>query len=306
MALRYKGIRTYLITKNRYMGWSSKYFDDLIVVNNFDILKELDFDFLHIQGNNGVYFDYHKLTDKPILYDFYDIYGMCGGGFNNSEENYILDNYYKIIAGYDISSTPEHVRQKTVEFHSYPLRQFFIPNHCGAKYFLIYAGCLCPSGSSSDKEFFSNCRKYHDQGCCVDIYYSPQSKYKVRKYNTDGVKMFRGLELEKATLVFSKYGFGLFVNFESQNYHHRIPSKFWHYLESGLPVIVHENMRYHAKIVEDEGIGIVISDGDNIRAKIDRYDYLELVKNVYEYREKICMDDMIGKLIAVYNELWRD
>lgn len=71
-------------------------------------------------------------------------------------------------------------------------------------------------------------------------------------------------------------------------------SKFAYFMEAGIPIIVHESFSI-AQLVETQGIGIVVKAKDVLNLKklldITEDEYLQLVANVYRFRESFTYND---------------
>jgi len=83
------------------------------------------------------------------------------------------------------------------------------------------------------------------------------------------------------------------------HYENILPTKFFTYMEMGLPVIVSDDMITVSRIVQENGLGIVISQqelkeldriADNFRAE-----YCQFIDNIRAYRQRWNMDKMVGQ-----------
>jgi hypothetical protein len=78
-------------------------------------------------------------------------------------------------------------------------------------------------------------------------------------------------------------------------------SKLFTYIASGLPVIVSEEFGYMARIVETEGIGIVVGKKDlkNLTPVLAACDYNELLNNIMAAREKYSIESKIPEIMEL-------
>lgn len=81
-----------------------------------------------------------------------------------------------------------------------------------------------------------------------------------------------------------------------------LPSKFFTFMEAGIPVIVSQELEYVANLVREHGLGIVITqqDIDSLSALLKMADRTALQKNIHHYRQEHCMDHHIQKLENFY------
>jgi glycosyltransferase involved in cell wall biosynthesis len=75
-------------------------------------------------------------------------------------------------------------------------------------------------------------------------------------------------------------------------------SKLFTYLAAGLPVIVSEQFEYMAKIVLDDGIGVVVSRNDlrDLTSVVEQIDYAEMLGNINYAQKKYSMSSQISGL----------
>jgi hypothetical protein len=78
------------------------------------------------------------------------------------------------------------------------------------------------------------------------------------------------------------------VRIDNAHFDYMVPSKFFTYMEAGLPVLVSRKLRAVADLVEKNGVGMVVEDGGE--AHLDRVMqgwhefYPKLVDNVENFR----------------------
>lgn len=81
-----------------------------------------------------------------------------------------------------------------------------------------------------------------------------------------------------------------------------VPSKFFQYLEAGLPVLVSDRFASVCELVERYGIGVVIRSGEICRLDtlLRELDYPRLRRNVSAARDVLSMDAQIPRLEKLY------
>jgi len=77
------------------------------------------------------------------------------------------------------------------------------------------------------------------------------------------------------------------------------------YLEAGLPILVNKQLKYFADLVQKNKIGLVIEDWNlsDLKSKIKKENYAQLVRNVIKFRDKYSMENNINKFIKFINKL---
>jgi len=216
-----------------------------------------------------------------------------------------------------------------MEFHSYPCEEFIGD---GEKFsdldggiHIVYGGIVIspnrPRRLYGDVQFMKLIDKLTGQGIYFDIYPSPHFRSSsTRRRSSDYIKLseespffnFRQAVLpDMAPREFAKYDFASMmylldgVEFDREHYRMTIPSKFFKYMEAGLPVIVTEELQYVSRLVKEYEIGIVVSQKeiDNLSEIIKSYDYDKLRANVKEAQKQFSMERHIGRLIDFYNRV---
>jgi hypothetical protein len=87
-----------------------------------------------------------------------------------------------------------------------------------------------------------------------------------------------------------------------QFYHNCFGSKFWSYVEAGLPIIISKEHGYMAEMAADLGVGIPfgMEDLPDLGRLIARYDYREMKKNLEKVQNEYSMERRIERLLAFY------
>jgi len=85
------------------------------------------------------------------------------------------------------------------------------------------------------------------------------------------------------------------------HYQNILPTKFFTYMEMGIPVIVSDEMTAVSRIVHENGLGLVISHRDlkNLDTILDdsRAEYGRFIDKIKSYRQRLSMDVMIDNLL---------
>ena len=215
-----------------------------------------------------------------------------------------------------------------IGFHSYPAREFFaepLPSSQrtanGSR--LVFIGTL--NSSNLPREYFGDVqlmpmiRRIIGQKIHFDIFLLP---YQARNNSLwdytylDNVNPYfnlrPGLPPDRVTEALTSYDYGvMFYPFDkdlrvkSNHLEGILPTKFFTFMEAGIPVIVSEELAYVASTVREYGLGIVVSqkDIDSLQSLIDRTDHENLVKNIRAYREEHSMDKHIRTLESFYERV---
>ncbi len=110
-----------------------------------------------------------------------------------------------------------------------------------------------------------------------------------------GYQFLFGLEGIKLRRRLATYEFGLMIydfhgNIIGKNHFKNIvPTKFYLYLESGLPILISEEFEAACSLVSEHKIGVVVSQSDlpNLEGILNNVDPTELKKNVLVLRENL-------------------
>lgn len=76
-------------------------------------------------------------------------------------------------------------------------------------------------------------------------------------------------------------------------------------LEAGLPMIVSPQLECIRELVEKYGIGIIVKDEDlnTLKQIIEKYDYVDLKRNVIKAREALSLSNQVPRLEKFYEKL---
>ena len=81
-----------------------------------------------------------------------------------------------------------------------------------------------------------------------------------------------------------------------------MPSKFFTYLEAGLPVLVNSEFTGVCALVREHGLGVVVEQADfhRLAEVLAAVDLQALRQNVARYRERHSVDARIGELEGLF------
>jgi len=216
-----------------------------------------------------------------------------------------------------------------IEFHSYPVQEFFAPpappggaeKTPSEEFRLAFIGTL--NASNLPKEFFGDVqllpmlKRLVRQKIHCDIFLLPyQAKnnslwdYSYFENSTPYFNILNGLPPDEITHALIDYDYGVMFYLFSDDFrvlpdHLQgiLPTKFFTFMEAGIPVIVSEELAFVATIVRKHGLGVVVSqeDLDSLPALLASADRDTLCANIYRYREENVMDNHIVKLARLYD-----
>ena len=266
-----------------------------------------------------------------------EIWGKANAELSFFSERFAFKNSDGFILGYspeamEILKNRYNIKIPMMEFHSYVCDEFKSGNNgkhsnMDGKIHVIHGGMVQPSHLPGrmfgDTQYCRLIETITKQGIYFDIYLNPQYNFfRTKQLFGDYILMakanplfsFRkGLPPDEATNEFSKYDFGAMIAFLDrgggfdEHIQTRLATKFFTYLEAGLPVIVNEEFQYPARLVKEHGIGIVVSQKDiyNLPAIINSYDRKKLIANVRKAQTELGMGKHIGRLITFYEQVHR-
>lgn len=119
--------------------------------------------------------------------------------------------------------------------------------------------------------------------------------------NYPNYRFLFGYEGNQIRKVLSTYKIGaMFYDFKDNiigknHFKNMIPTKFYLYLEAGLPIILSEEWEEAAKIIQNHNLGTVIKQNEikNLKNILDNLDFDNLKSNVLNYREILYQDSMV-------------
>ena len=185
----------------------------------------------------------------------------------------------------------------------------------------VFAGGLPPFDKRRIPEFFSDAQLVtafspllaNNPNLKIDVYnnplmvakkdynkmYSPHVKM-AQKYQNYNFKVgSAGIKIRR---ILSKYSFGLMVyNIESnlfgpKHFENIVPTKFYLYIEAGLPVIVSSEFSYLAELVRYNDIGLVCtwSSKLDLIKLTSQVDLIKIKNNVIKFRNEQAVKAVIG------------
>jgi glycosyltransferase involved in cell wall biosynthesis len=165
----------------------------------------------------------------------------------------------------------------------------------------VYQGSLSANGSHYDlRDHFAAIAR---SGVAIDVYPNRDAPaYRELAARTPGVRLMARLEPSALLRALPAYDVG-WAGFNSGlNAAHldtALPNKAFEYLASGLPVAAgpHAALR---RLVEDEGVGIVVPDPAGLGPALARTDLDGLRARVAERRHRFTVEGHIGGLVAFY------
>lgn len=272
----------------------------------------------------------HFIFDQK---EYDSIFGEKSFKHEEKSIGYILEKSSGVIFNYQANSSKivlDHYSHAPalMHFHSYPLPDFFASmdaEKSNQSIRIVFAGTLSPSyypeGPFGDVKMLELIQIVIDQGLEFNVYINPYQKKTVKgvfwdyEYLAEKDSKFiirdgigpECLPNEICTMDYGCLFYKFPKEFTVKNEHisNIIPTKFFSYIEAGIPIIVCEEFTALVNIVEEHGLGVVVTQDDlfQLSSVIERFDYAMLSGNVQKYRELFSMDNKIDKLIQFYNSV---
>ena len=250
-------------------------------------------------------------------------------------ENYVMNelsaatafNYSSkaLIPRIRAHNSPIHV----TDFHNYILspgqQRQQIPDHHN-RYSIVHAGIVQPSSRAKhvagDMQFLELARTLAVQDIALHLYPSPHTARRKQRsqlqeyidyskqepyFTYHDPVLPNELASELGEFGFGSVLFGSTGLAETPITRHwiaadGIPSKFFNYLDAGLPVLSNEFAPELEKLLNKFGIGIVVPDHDkpHLRKILGDLDYQQLRSNVLEAQQHFSMENNLSRIIALY------
>lgn len=219
-----------------------------------------------------------------------------------------------------------------ITFHCYPTRQLC---HTDQEYRppaerqdatkLVFVGSLPPTSHPrelyGDVQLMPMIRELLGLGFEFDVllpptHYIDNPAYGDYRYLHDEDKGFRfrnGVYPEQLSETIAGFDYGvMFYRFPEHlrigkpHFDFMMPSKFYSFLEAGLPILISEEFKYVGSIVREHGLGLTLPQDDITRLDevLARHDPMEFRSNIEAYRKTIHMEDMIHEVVDFYNSLF--
>jgi radical SAM superfamily enzyme YgiQ (UPF0313 family) len=215
--------------------------------------------------------------------------------------------------------------------HSYPERSFALPEDevlaaapANDAPHLVFIGSLAPSSlpaeAFGDVQLLPLIKNTLRQRVPFDVFLAPYADKGAAAYADyaflEGADPLFTLRNAVSPLGLARqlagYSFGvMFYRLKpdlligKKHFRGMLPTKFFSFIEAGLPVAVSEELEFVARIVAENGLGVVLSqrDLDDLPNVLARADQRTLRKNILAYRETCWMDGKIEELSALYMKL---
>jgi len=239
----------------------------------------------------------------------------------------------KVLSHYGHTYTNKLVKKYNLSKKQF----MFFPEYCSKENFhfrtnisysnekkLLYAAQIVstskPENLSEAKQIFNTMKKFTKQKVLVDFITLPfnydrifdplnqevWADYLYEHYFNEYFKIKKGIAFDAT--IFQEYHFGipggLYYNKKDVtciNACNAITSKISLYLEAGIPLLVNKKWKELAKLVVENDIGILVNNDDldniNKKLRISQKRYIQLVENVYKFREKFTYNNKTMKPI---------
>ena len=169
---------------------------------------------------------------------------------------------------------------------------------------VVYQGSLSANGSHYDlRGHFAAIAR---SGLPIDVYPNRDAPaYRELAARTPGLRVMETLEPAALLRALPAYDVGWAAFNSGLNAAHldtALPNKAFEYLASGLPVAAgpHRALR---RLVDDEGVGLVITDPADLGATLARTDVDALRARVADRRHRFTVEGHIGDLLAFYRDV---
>ncbi|MBI4804290.1 MAG: hypothetical protein HY795_03550 [Desulfovibrio sp.] len=214
-----------------------------------------------------------------------------------------------------------------IHLHSHPLKEFFadVPLGAAGRRSLVFCGTLNPSNYPAppfgDVQLLGLIRELAAQGVAFNVFLNPYQRKGERGAFWDYEYLARteplftvheGVGPDQLPATIGGFGWGSMVYrfpevFTMQRPHlsHILPTKFFSFLEAGLPVIVSRELEAVSELVREHGLGLVVGQDEISRlgGLIDEVDYEALRQNVRVYRAEHDLDGRLNGLLKLYSKV---
>lgn len=230
-------------------------------------------------------------------------------------------------SGHQLIQEHYNFERPCLQFYAYPLQEFTVPGLPPAPQDkepprLVFAGGLMPPVAArrfghTNHLMFDLIHQVTSVGLKFTIYanqnakdmrWHRQAEYFLMQKRHPGFTLKAGLPFWRIPRAMRRHHFCLFYdNLKKQRYNklhfkELMPTKFFTYLESGLPIIVYPQISYVHQLVLEYGLGISYDPFQpaTIAPKIKEAHYVNLTQNIASFREKIWARDQISHLLAFH------
>lgn len=234
----------------------------------------------------------------------------------------VVLNYQEGSVNILVNDAP--VAPPILHLHSYPLPDFFAdaPSASNAGRTLVFCGTLNPSyypaPAFGDVQLLALIRELMSQGIAFHVFPNPYQAigqegvfwdYEYLARQSPFFMLHQGVRPESLSQTISGMGWGAMLyrfpadcTVRKEHLTHMLPTKFFSYLEAGLPVVVSESIGAVARIVEEHGLGLVIAREKLARlgTLLEAADYEACRANVRRYRHAEALDGKVKQLTSYY------
>lgn len=258
---------------------------------------------------------------------------------DHSLERFIMHNASAIVSRYapDIGETwakSHGAAPRYLELQPYPCPEFIHysedrPSQKDGIIRLVHAGSFAPLDDDHPPTLFPEVSmpdtflSLLKQGFAVDVFMPPQinreklgpsyDAYRNLAKDFDTFRFLPGVSPDDFAEVISSYDYGILL-FDYDPTVARIshlwmrgcmPTRFFSYLEAGLPGIVIAECENMTRFLEDNGVGLGVPSKEISRLAeiLSGYDRDRAVGNIRRYNETHGMDKEISRLMEVYDEI---
>lgn len=234
-------------------------------------------------------------------------------------------NYRQGSAGVLLDAAPAST--PVIHLHSHPLPNLFadMTPASEARRSVVFCGTLNPSHYPAppfgDVQLLGLIRELTAQGIAFHVFMNPYQRKGERgafwdyEYFARQEPLFTlhdGVSPERLSEAIGGLGWGSMLHrfpadfaVLSPHMENMLPTKFFSYLEAGLPVLVSSRIAAVAELVREHGLGLVVDQEDFSRLGelLDKADYSILRANVRTYRSKHCLERKVHELVTLYDRL---
>lgn len=210
-------------------------------------------------------------------------------------------------------------------FPLYCDNDFFQPNHKQLNtddIHLVYAGEIV--GSFRDKRQHGNVQfhelidKLSTQKIHFHVYPSPSTptlyydEYRQMAKDNQYFHLHKAVAQDKLAKELSQYHFGIIpffktnTNHSDDKYKYSTALKLFNFIESGIPVLVSEDIEFQCWMALRYKAGVAIKKDDvsSLRKIIEKVDYRKMVNELLTEREKISLEKNIKHLADFYRQYY--
>lgn len=315
-------------------------FDAIYGYQNLKDLREkihaIDVDIIHAHAEPNIDAQVAMETASvPIVFDPTDITSMRFQHYETENAELEAERYCFMHASGYIHKGPEieYVRQTygfdrpTLHFDNYCLDEWIVQNplpklsqHNG-EWHLAFAGAIAPLYFSAKnwgyKQYGGLADTLKDQQIHLHLYVAPNQSNALISYRRIAARnpylhLHQTVPPHQISKEISQYDFGLWIHPRTDNSRIRdwmwrtaIGNKFYTYLESGIPLLVNDDIQYGSSRVEQLGVGLVVKihELDHLKEMLDTADIHRLQENVRSARQTLMMSSEINRLEAFYDEV---